>query len=309
MSKTLRLILGDQLNQKHHWYKAKNDQVLYVMMEMRQETDYVSHHVQKVIAFFMAMRSFCKWLKDEGHEVIYLSLDNPENEQNLIKNLRKLIIENNVDLFEYQLPDEFRLDTQLKFFCQELTINSKFYDCEHFLTSRTFLAEFFKGKKNFLMESFYREMRKKFQILMAGDEPIAGKWNFDQENRNKLKDPSLLKPSKNYRKNVSEIRRLLEKEEVATIGKLMEDELTWPTTREESLDLLEYFCHQLLPKFGEFQDAMYTGDAFLFHSKLSFSLNTKMISPLEVVKKVENYWYENQESIRISQVEGLYDKL
>jgi deoxyribodipyrimidine photolyase-related protein len=304
MSKTLRLILGDQLNQKHHWYKAKNDQVLYVMMEMRQETDYVSHHVQKVIAFFMAMRSFCKWLKDEGHEVIYLSLDNPENEQNLIKNLRKLIIENNVDLFEYQLPDEFRLDTQLKFFCQELTINSKFYDCEHFLTSRTFLAEFFKGKKNFLMESFYREMRKKFQILMAGDEPIAGKWNFDQENRNKLKDPSLLKPSKNYRKNVSEIRRLLEKEEVATIGKLMEDELTWPTTREESLDLLEYFCHQLLPKFGEFQDAMYTGDAFLFHSKLSFSLNTKMISPLEVVKKVENYWYENQESIRISQVEG-----
>jgi deoxyribodipyrimidine photolyase-related protein len=154
------------------------------------------------------------------------------------------------------------------------------------------------------MESFYREMRKKHQILMAGQEPLTGKWNFDHENRNKLKDPMLLKPAKIYRKNVTEIKLLLEKEGIKTIGKLKEEEFIWPTCRGESLELLDYFCNQLLPKFGEFQDAMYTGDAFLFHSKLSFSLNTKMISPLEVVKKVEDYWYENQESIRISQVEG-----
>jgi deoxyribodipyrimidine photolyase-related protein len=304
MTNTLRLILGDQLNSEHHWYKEKNDHVLYVMMEMRQETDYVQHHVQKVVAFFVSMRNFGEWLKSQGHRVLYLTLDNPENEQDPVINLRKLINENRISLFEYQLPDEYRLDIQLSRFCQSLTISSKVYDTEHFLTSRAYLAEFFKGKKTFLMESFYREMRKKHQILMAGQEPLTGKWNFDHENRNKLKDPMLLKPAKIYRKNVTEIKLLLEKEGIKTIGKLKEEEFIWPTCRGESLELLDYFCNQLLPKFGEFQDAMYTGDAFLFHSKLSFSLNTKMISPLEVVKKVEDYWYENQESIRISQVEG-----
>lgn len=304
MNNTLRLILGDQLNSEHHWYKEKNDHVLYVMMEMRQETDYVQHHVQKVVAFFVSMRNFSEWLKGQGHRVLYLTLDNLENEQDPVKNLRKLIKENGISLFEYQLPDEYRLDIQLSRFCQELTILSKVYDTEHFLTTRSYLAEFFKGKKTFLMESFYREMRKKYKILMTGEEPLAGKWNFDHENRNKLKDPMLLKPAKIYRKNVTEIRHLLEKEGIKTIGKLKEEEFTWPTCREESLELIEYFCHQLLPKFGEFQDAMYSGDAFLFHSRLSFSLNTKMISPLEVVKKVEDYWYENQESIRISQAEG-----
>jgi deoxyribodipyrimidine photolyase-related protein len=304
MTNTLRLILGDQLNSEHHWYKEKNDHVLYVMMEMRQETDYVQHHVQKVVAFFVSMRNFGEWLKRLGHRVLYLTLDNPENEQDPVINLRKLINEKGISLFEYQLPDEYRLDLQLSRFCQELTISTKVYDTEHFLTSRAYLAEFFKGKKTFLMESFYREMRKKHHILMEGQEPLTGKWNFDHENRNKLRDPMLLKPAKIYRKNVTEIKLLLEKEGIKTIGKLREEEFNWPTCRGESLELLEYFCSQLLPKFGEFQDAMFTGDAFLFHSKLSFSLNTKMISPLEVVKTVEDYWYENQESIRISQVEG-----
>jgi deoxyribodipyrimidine photolyase-related protein len=304
MTNTLRLILGDQLNSEHSWYKEKNDNVLYVMMEMRQETDYVHHHVQKVVAFFVSMRNFSEWLKRLGHRVLYLTLDNPENEQDPVINLRKLINEKGISLFEYQLPDEYRLDLQLSRFSQELTISTKVYDTEHFLTSRAYLAEFFKGKKTFLMESFYREMRKKHHILMEGQEPLTGKWNFDHENRNKLRDPMLLKPAKIYPKNVTEIKHLLEKEGIKTIGKLKEEEFNWPTCRGESLELLEYFCSQLLPKFGEFQDAMYTGDAFLFHSKLSFSLNTKMISPLEVVKTVEDYWYENQECIRISQAEG-----
>ena len=304
MSKTLRLILGDQLNSQHHWYTEKNDTVLYVMMEIRQETDYVRHHIQKVIAFFISMRNFSEWLLRNGHKVVYITLDHPGNEQDLVRNLQKLIQEKGIGLFEYQLPDEYRLDIQLDNFCKQLTIPTKAYDTAHFLTTRGFLADFFKGKKTFLMESFYREMRKKHQILMLGEEPMGGKWNFDQENRNKFKDPLLLKPAKSFKKNVSEIIQLLEKGGVETLGQVKAEAFSWPTSREESLELVDYFCHQLLPLFGEYQDAMYTGDAFLFHSRLSFSLNSKMISPLEVVKKVEDYWLENQGSIRISQVEG-----
>ena len=123
--KTLRLILGDQLNSKHSWYKDNAENMVYCLFEMRQETDYVTHHIQKVIGFFAAMRDFSQHLKDEGLTVHYLKLDDPENTQNLNDNLQLLVKEYNIDKFEYQLPDEYRLDEQLSKFCNALTIDSE----------------------------------------------------------------------------------------------------------------------------------------------------------------------------------------
>ncbi|MEJ2164626.1 MAG: cryptochrome/photolyase family protein [Desulfobacterales bacterium] len=79
--KILRLILGDQLNENHSWFKQPSEQVTYVLMEIRQETDYVAHHIQKVAAFFAAMRTFAGRLRDLGHRVTYLKLDDPQNNQ------------------------------------------------------------------------------------------------------------------------------------------------------------------------------------------------------------------------------------
>ncbi len=63
---TLRLILGDQLNPRHSWFRKTDDRVIYVLMEVRQETDYVLHHVQKILAFFAAMRAFAQWLQKKA---------------------------------------------------------------------------------------------------------------------------------------------------------------------------------------------------------------------------------------------------
>ena len=71
--KTLRLILGDQLNIQHSWYASVSESNVYCMFEMRQETDYVKHHIQKVVGFFAAMRDFSEQLKSRGHKVIYVS--------------------------------------------------------------------------------------------------------------------------------------------------------------------------------------------------------------------------------------------
>ncbi|MCH7398619.1 cryptochrome/photolyase family protein [Belliella sp. DSM 107340] len=304
MSKTLRLILGDQLNSEHSWYDKVNDNITYVLMEMKQETDYVTHHIQKVVGFFLAMRNFSDLLSEQGHRVIYLSLEDKDNKQDLSENIRNLLDSEGFERFEYQLPDEYRLDLQLSKLCEELKVESKSYDSEHFLTERGYLEEFFKGKKTYLMETFYREMRKEYDILMEGKEPITGKWNYDHDNRNKFKDPLLLVEPKIFRKNVSGIVDLLEKNKIKTIGKIDENKFDWPVTRAEGLGLIDYFCKKLLSNFGEYQDAMFTRDKFLFHSRLSFALNTKMISPLEVVQKVEKYWLGNQESVSIAQVEG-----
>lgn len=156
MRKTLRLILGDQLNERHTCFSKVERNVTYVMMEMRQETDYVSHHIQKVVAFFSAMRSFSIAMQKKGHEFIYLKINDANNEQSLTTNIKKLIKDYDFEHFEYQLPDDYRLDKQLKELCTEISISNSVLDTEHFLSKRNDVAEFFKGKKQFLLENFYR---------------------------------------------------------------------------------------------------------------------------------------------------------
>ena len=167
----MRLLLGDQLNIEHSWFKKTEDDVRYVQMEMRQETDYAPHHIQKVVAFFGAMRNFEKEIRQKGHHTTYLTLDDPENKQHLTENLNQLIKKHKITSFEYQEPDEYRLDKQIADFCQSLSIPFQMVSSEHFMTSRKALSTFFEGKKQYIMEFFYRDMRKKFDLLMQDQQP------------------------------------------------------------------------------------------------------------------------------------------
>ena len=170
--KTLRLLLGDQLNSEHSWFDEVNPNVIYVMAEMRQETDYVKHHIQKVVAFFLSMRNFSNELIKQGHQIVYYKISDANNLQNLEQLILDLVEKNTIEQFEYQFPDEYRLDEQLKSICEKLSIPTKAVDSEHFYTSRNELADFFKWKKQLLMESFYRMMRKKHDVLMVVDQPL-----------------------------------------------------------------------------------------------------------------------------------------
>ncbi|MFN3317073.1 MAG: cryptochrome/photolyase family protein, partial [Raineya sp.] len=215
---TLRLILGDQLNSQHSWFQKTDTEIIYVMMEVRQETDYVAHHIQKVAAFFASMRNFAQELTQKGHQVIYYTLQNPENQQDIPKNIANLIEKHKITHFEYQLPDEYRLDEQIKTFCKTLSISSKSYDTEHFLSERNAVAQFF-GSKNYLLESFYRMMRKKYKILMQENgEPIADRWNFDAENRQKYKYQVPIPKNIVFENDVTEILQVIEKRQIKTIG-------------------------------------------------------------------------------------------
>lgn len=104
--KTLRLILGDQLNSKHSWFRTAEEHVTYVLMEVLQEATYTLHHIQKVVGFFAAMRTFAESLKRHGHRVLYLRLDDRENKQTFEENIYLLVRKHGFERFEYQLPDE-----------------------------------------------------------------------------------------------------------------------------------------------------------------------------------------------------------
>lgn len=302
--KTLRLILGDQLNSKHSWFKNNSKNVVYCLFEMRQETDYIKHHIQKVIGFFAAMRAFSKTLQSNGYYVEYYTLDKKENEQDLVKNLQQLIIKHNIKYFEYIHPDEYRLDLQLQTFCKTITIATNAVSAEHFYTKRGDFADFFKGKKQWLMESFYRDMRKTHDILMANNQPEGGKWNYDKSNRYKWKDKHEVPDYLKFKNDVSEITTLLASEKVETIGTFNTKYFEYPITRIQALKQLKYFCEHLLIHFGDYQDAMHTNQVYLFHSRLSFAMNCKIISPKDIVTSILSYWRKHGEHIDISQVEG-----
>jgi deoxyribodipyrimidine photolyase-related protein len=306
MVKILRLILGDQLNPLHPWFKDPSEGVIYTLMECRSETDYVRHHIQKVAGFFAAMRFFAKSLEQSGFKVVYLRLDDPENLQSIAANLERLALEHGVERIEYQFPDEYRLDQIFVGLKGRLNISVEGVDSGHFLSACSDLGTFFQGKKTFLMESFYRAMRVKTGLLMESDgkTPIGGKWNFDAENRNKLPEGIKIPPALDFAHNVQEIVDMLTRLGVETIGRINPKQLTWPISRAESLQLLEHFLHFRLSRFGTFQDAMSTADGLLFHSRLSFSLNTKMISPLEVAQAAARFYDAHPNPEMLAQVEG-----
>ena len=181
---TLRLLLGDQLNPQHSWFATRDDGVVYVLMEVRQETDYVLHHAQKILAIFAAMRDLARHLRDAGHRVRYVAIDDPSNRQSLTDNLAALMALYGAERLQYQHPDEWRLDAQLRTWGALQAFDVQAVSSEHFYTTRTELAEVFKGRKQWLMEHFYRRMRQRHSVLIdEAGEPEGGQWNYDHDNR------------------------------------------------------------------------------------------------------------------------------
>ena len=303
-NKTLRLILGDQLNEKHTWFQKPDKSVTYVLMEIRQETDYVKHHVQKVVAFFAAMRAFAEKLKEKGHAVIYLRLDDPKNQQTVADNIKRLLKEKRFTHFAYLLPDEHRLDITLREMVENLPVSWEAIDTEHFLTRRQDFKEFFAGKKRFLMESFYRQMRKKHDILMDGDKPLGGRWNFDVENRRRYDGRVPIPKPKLFQNDVRHLLQMIKKSGVKTFGAIDPSHLIWPINRSQARSLLNAFLNDGLKEFGTYQDAMTTKSWSVFHARISFALNTKMLHPLEVIETAIRTWEKQKRTIKIQQIEG-----
>ncbi len=303
MSKRLRLILGDQLNIQHSWFEQSDENTTYLMIESRSETDYARHHIQKVVAFFSAMREFAAILEKRGHRIIYLQLDDQANKGSLDSNIISIVEKEGFDQLELMEPDEYRVDQVFKKLQGELPIDVSICDSEHFLTSRTYLENFFEGKKMWLMESFYRSMRKKYQIMMDGDKPLTGRWNYDAENRKKIPKDWEIPDPLIFNRDVSGIVSMLENEGVETIGNIESDQFIWPVTRDEALDLFDFFLKNCFQYFGVYQDSIDSRSWSVYHSRISFALNSKLISPLEIVNRAVEYW-EGHEEIDIAQVEG-----
>ena len=309
---TLRLILGDQLNADHSWFKTKDPGVLYVIAELHQEQHYVKHHIQKTCAFFKSMENFAQALQKAGHHVLHLTLDDTADHSTLSDLLIALSRQYESTEIHYQRPDEYRLKQQLDELTHTIKADHKLelkrFDSEHFILPAEDIPQYFKKDKHVRMENFYRAMRKRFNILMEDGQPLGGQWNFDADNRNSFKKDDLAAIPKPlvFANDVTAIIERLKRHNIPVMGKA-ETALLWPCSRAQSKQILHFFCTTCLPNFGHFQDAMtqQSNHAWsLYHSRLSFSLNAKMLHPLDVINAAITAFEQSEDTITLSQVEG-----
>lgn len=299
----LRLILGDQLNPLHSWFAHRDSEVVYALFESREELTYAPHHRQKMLAFLHGMQRFAEWLRAEGHSVEHWTLDEPRQRGSLRANLEALKTEweartGQTVAVEYQEPDEYRVD-------QALSGIGQCVPSEHFLTERDGVRRHFAGKKTYLMESFYRVMRVKWNVLLdTSGQPEGGTWNFDAENRSSW-DPAQQVPREwRAHHDLRELDARLDRHGIPRWGESAAADFPWPSDRPEALDVLDHFVEHALALFGRYQDSLAEGQDFLFHSRISFALNTKMLHPLDAVRAAETAWRRAPERYPLPAVEG-----
>jgi deoxyribodipyrimidine photolyase-related protein len=305
---TLRLILGDQLNSRHSWFESQDSSVLYLIAELRQEATYAKHHVQKLCAFFLAMQNFSQHLIDRGHHVLHLTLDDTKTDADIESLITRIAHHYSVNEFQYQRPDEFRLLEQLENLHFDQAICVQQFDTEHFYLDFGELSLQIKPERHNRMEAFYRKMRKRFQILMNGSEPLGGSWNFDSENRHKLKSRDLetIPNPLVFENDIASILDRIQAHQIDSIGST-DGTLLWPTNLQQAHALLEFFCEHCLVHFGKFQDAMTCSTSnqwSLYHSRLSFALNTKILAPETVINKAIKTFNQSKGEITLPQIEG-----
>ncbi|HEY7885157.1 MAG TPA: cryptochrome/photolyase family protein, partial [Cellvibrionaceae bacterium] len=237
-----------------------------------------------------------------------LNLDDTTKDADLPQLLTRLANEYSCDAIEYQRPDEYRLAEQLKAFSTAIDKPVRQVESEHFLLRFTDIDDYFTPNKHQRMEAFYRKLRMRFNVLMHDDKPEDNQWNFDADNRQALKaaDIEKLPEPLLFNNDISRIKARLSRHGIKTIGRV-DDHLLWPINRQQSRDLLAFFCQYCLPFFGRFQDAM-TAETerrwSLYHSRLAFALNSKMLSPLEVINTAIGAYRQRKGTIELAQIEG-----
>ena len=299
----LRLILGDQLNEQISSLSdcdKQNDVVL--IAEVREEATYVKHHKKKIVLLFSAMRHFANQLRDANFNVAYRYYDDEDNQGSLLNEVKLALQRHNLQHVVVTFPGEYRLLKSMQQWEQVLGVSVEIRPDDRFISTPEQFSKWADGRKQWRMEYFYRDMRRQTGLLMEGDQPIGGKWNFDHDNRKSM--PSDVQPPKPYTVEPDETTRavikLVENTFPDHMGSAMD--FSYAVTRLQALEVAKQFIDQRLPNFGDYQDAMREGDVWLFHSHLSFYLNSGLLLPLEVMQMAEQAYFDN--AAPLNAVEG-----
>ena len=284
----IRLVLGDQLSDA---LSALDDidigSDIVLMAEVNDEATYVRHHKQKIALVFAAMRRFAARLSAKGIAVRYVRIDAPQNSHSIVGELERALGEIRCSRVVMTGCGEWRLAQALSAFSTSAPIPVEIREDRRFICSNERFQAWASGRKQLRMEYFYREMRRETGLLMNGTEPEGGQWNYDSENRKGL--PRGVRPPVRPRTPPSAITLGA----VADVARLFPDHFGdldafgWPTTAAEADAVLDSFLADILPSFGDWQDAIALGEPWMWHGLISTSLNIGLLDPLETCRRAE----------------------
>jgi deoxyribodipyrimidine photolyase-related protein len=287
--RSLVLVLGDQLDLEASAFDGFDPQVDAVWMaEVADEATHVWSSRPRIALFLAAMRQFALALRAAGRPLHHTLLDAPGNRGSLAAQLRADIERLKPERLVLTAPGDWRVLQSIKAVAEACNLPLEIREDRHFFGSVRDFAAHASGRKSLRMEFFYREQRKRHRILMDpqdADAPLGGQWNFDADNREAFGSagPGVVPPRCGFEPDAvtRDVIALVEVRFAAHPGRL--DGFAWPVTRAQALQALHAFIEQRLPLFGRYQDAIWPGDPWLYHSHLSAALNLKLLNPREVV--------------------------
>ena len=288
---SLRIVLGDQLSHDLSALAGLDpgrDTVL--MTEVAEESTYVPHHKQKIVLVLSAMRHFADELRMRGVAVDYVLLDASGNTGALTSEVQRAAERHRPDRLVVTEPGEWRVQAMVETWAVLTGRPVEVRPDDRFFASHDRFSAWARGRRTWRMEHFYREMRREHAILMDGEQPEGGTWNYDAANRKRLPARTVPPERRRFSPDAAtrEVLALVERDFGHHFGGL--EEFGWPVTRADALLALDDFITHGLPDFGDYQDAMKTGAPFLFHSLLAPALNIGLLSPREVCKAAEAAW-------------------
>ena len=295
--RNLVIVLGDQLDLQSsalHDFDAAQDVVW--MAEVAEESTLTWSAKQRIAVFLTAMRHFAEELRARRLPLLYTRLDDADNQGTLALELRKAIAQLRPSGLILTAPGDWRVLQSLRTVATQHQLPLDLRDDTHFFSTVREFAAHAKGRKLLRLEYWYRELRQKHGILMDGKDPVGGQWNFDADNRESFgkAGPQDVPPPTRFAPDslTQEVIALVDARFASHPGTL--HSFGWPVTRAQALQALHAFIQQRLPLFGQFEDAMWTGEPWLYHSHLSCALNLKLLNPREVVQAAEDAYRAGQ---------------
>lgn len=247
-------------------------------------------HVQKAHLVVSAIRHFAAELEDRGYEVDLRRADSMR--AGFAAHVAEFSPGQVRAMEPASLPGRRLLDD----------LDVAVVDNDHFLCHWRELDEWAGDRERLRMEDFYRWRRRTTGILMDGEEPVGGRWNYDHDNREPPTDDLATEAPRPVRSRLDDLDR-------DTFEHWLPDGLygappdgTWATTRRRALARLRHFVEHALPRFGDHQDAMVAGAWSLHHSLLSHALNLGLLHPREVIDAAEGAYRDGHAPINA--VEG-----
>ena len=293
--RNLVFILGDQLSagiSSLAGADIKRDVIF--MCEVAEETTYVRHHRKKIVLVLSAMRHFAEELSAQGFNVRYVLLDDAENSGSFSGELKRAVATLHPERIVITEAGEWRVMQAIEAWEAEIGLPVDIRADTRFLCSHKEFHLWAEGRRELRMEFFYREMRRKTGLLMEGDQPVGGRWNFDSENRAPAK-PDLFRPRHPEFKPdqiTRDVMELVEARFPAHMGSAKG--FSFAVTRADAEKAADAFIADFLRGFGETQDAMVKGDPFLNHSLLSFYINLGFLDALSLCQAAERAYLQGQ---------------